>query len=225
MGIRTLLSRSAPGVGLPPAAPKTSVPAFAATASTVRFPTGLSEALRQATAGFRQHLVHGWRPVGRTGATAGSAGTVGSAGTAGSAGTSGTSGSAGSSGPATTAGSAGPAGSEPTGSTTPRPVTDVPVAPYLTGPTPAALRPGNPAAPGWPGTPTAPGRSPHSWAELARGYLTLVLALLPRPRPAHTTITVFIATTDDLLTERPDGSAPSRRRGRNRRGPEPDATP
>ncbi|MEU6915610.1 hypothetical protein [Streptomyces olindensis] len=222
MGIRTLLSRSAPGVGLPPAAPMTSVPAFAATASTVRFPTGLSEALRQATAGLRQHLVHGWRPVGRTGAPAGSAGSFGISG---SAGTSGTAGSAGSSGPAATAGSAGPAGSEPTGSTTPRPVTDVPAAPYLTGPTPAAPRPGNPGAPGRPGAPAAPGRSPHSWAELARGYLTLVLALLPRPRPAHTTITVFIATTDDLLSERPDGSAPSRRRGRNRRGPGPDATP
>ncbi|GAB2739271.1 hypothetical protein GCM10027072_38240 [Streptomyces bullii] len=60
------------------------------------------------------------------------------------------------------------------------------------------------------------------WAELARGYLTLVLALLPRSRPAPT-LTVFIATTD-TLSALPDGSAPHRRR-RDPQGREPGATP
>ncbi|AXE85178.1 hypothetical protein [Streptomyces sp. Go-475] len=160
MGIRTLLSRSAPGVELPPAAPIASVPVFAATASTLRVPTGLSAALRQATANLRQHLAHA---------------------------------------PGGTAATSGP---------------DTPDAPDRT---PAAQPPGRPYAPGR--------RTPHPWAELARAYLTLVLALLPRPRLAHTTITVFNATTDDLLSERPDGSAPSRRRRRDGRGPEPGATP
>ncbi|CAL9320500.1 hypothetical protein ABZ568_25645 [Streptomyces olindensis] len=192
MGIRTLLSRSAPGVGLAPAAPITSVPVFAATASTVRVPTGLAAALHQATAGLRQHLTQGWRPTGPTGTAAGPFG----AGPTGAA--------------------AGPFGTGPTGTAALRPGIDPSATPGLTGRTPAAPRPG---------TPAAPGRTPHPWAELARGYLTLVLALLPRPRPAHTTITVFLATTDGFLSERPDCSAPSRRRGRNRRGPEPDATP
>ncbi|MET9817810.1 hypothetical protein [Streptomyces sp. NPDC006355] len=161
MGIRTLLSRSAPGVEPPPAAPIASVPVFAATASTLRVPTGLSTTLRQATANLRRHLAHA---PGGTAAT---------------------------SGPAT------------------------PDAPNRT---PAAQPPGRPHAPGR--------RTPHPWAELARAYVTLVIALLPRPGPAtHTTITVFNATTDDLLSERPDGSAPSRRRRRDGRGPEPDATP
>ncbi|MFJ8589946.1 hypothetical protein [Streptomyces sp. NPDC093598] len=81
---------------------------------------------------------------------------------------------------------------------------------------------------GAPGTPGTPGRSSRPWARLARGYLTLVLTLLPRPRPAHTptiTITVYLTTTDSVVSERPGGSAPSRRPGRDRRGPEPDAAP
>ncbi|MEU0583402.1 hypothetical protein [Streptomyces sp. NPDC006132] len=165
MGIRTLLSRSAPGVELPPAAPIASVPVFAATASTLRVPTGLSAALRQATANLRQHLAHT---------------------------------------PGGTAATPGPG--------TPDRTPDAPNR------TPAAQPPGRPHAPGR--------RTPHPWAELARAYLTLVLALLPRPGPAtHPTITVFNATTDDLLSERPNGSAPSRRRRRDGRGPEPDATP
>ncbi|GAA4601020.1 hypothetical protein GCM10023177_56750 [Streptomyces violaceoruber] len=44
------------------------------------------------------------------------------------------------------------------------------------------------------------------WADLARGYLALALALLLRPRPAHT-FTVFVAPTDTPGT-RPGGPAP-----------------
>ncbi|MGX5209084.1 hypothetical protein ACWKT3_10340 [Streptomyces violaceus] len=79
---------------------------------------------------------------------------------------------------------------------------------------------GSPETPGETGR-TAPRRA---WADRARGYLTLVLTLLPRPRPAHTTITVYIATAEPL-SERPDGSAPYRRHGQDRRGPEPGAAP
>ncbi|MGX1561314.1 hypothetical protein [Streptomyces sp. NPDC055506] len=80
-----------------------------------------------------------------------------------------------------------------------------------------------------PGSPEAPGETGRAtprraWADRARGYLSLVLTLLPRPRPAHTTITVYIATTEPL-SERPDGSAPYRRHGQDRRGPEPGAAP
>ncbi|MCT9142005.1 hypothetical protein, partial [Streptomyces violarus] len=80
-----------------------------------------------------------------------------------------------------------------------------------------------------PGSPETPGETGRAaprrvWAGRARGYLTLVLTLLPRPRPAHTTITVYIVTTEPL-SERPDGSAPYRRHGQDRRGPEPGAAP
>ncbi|MFI6372709.1 hypothetical protein [Streptomyces sp. NPDC050546] len=80
--------------------------------------------------------------------------------------------------------------------------------------------------PGGPGTPGETGGATplRAWSDRARGYLTLVLTLLPRPRPAHTTITVYIATTEPL-SERPDGSAPYRRHGQDRRGPEPGAAP
>ncbi|MFC9127326.1 hypothetical protein ACFT4A_10820 [Streptomyces sp. NPDC057099] len=80
--------------------------------------------------------------------------------------------------------------------------------------------PGSPETPGETGSAT-PRRA---WSDRARGYLTLVLTLLPRPRPAHTTITVYIATIEPL-SERPDGSAPYRRHGQDRRGPEPGAAP
>ncbi|MEU2746310.1 hypothetical protein ABZ613_08435 [Streptomyces collinus] len=86
----------------------------------------------------------------------------------------------------------------------------------VTGTVPAGARP--PCAPKTPGKPSRP------WARVARDYLTLVLTLLPRPRPAHTTITVYI-TTDSTLSERPGGSAASRRQGQDRWGPEPDAAP
>ncbi|WP_052310253.1 hypothetical protein [Streptomyces viridochromogenes] len=90
--------------------------------------------------------------------------------------------------------------------------------------TPTAPRPGSAGHLG--GTePAAPGNArislgrPRPWAGLARGYLTLVLALSPRPRPAAVT------TTTDPLSERPDGSAPRRRRGRDRPAPGPDGAP
>ncbi|MDQ0990299.1 hypothetical protein [Streptomyces sp. V3I7] len=50
----------------------------------------------------------------------------------------------------------------------------------------------------------------RQWADLLRGYLALLLTLLPRPRPSRT-VTVFVAT----LTERP-GSAAQRRARRRR---------
>ncbi|MFJ7294917.1 hypothetical protein [Streptomyces collinus] len=87
----------------------------------------------------------------------------------------------------------------------------------VSGTVPAGARP--PCAPKTPGKPSRP------WARAARDYLTLVLTLLPRPRLAHhTTITVYI-TTDSTLSERPGGSAASRRQGQDRWGPEPDAAP
>jgi hypothetical protein len=62
----------------------------------------------------------------------------------------------------------------------------------------------------------------HLWTDLARGYLTLALTLLPRSRPAHT-FTVFVATAD-TLSARPGGPAPCRRLpGFREAGP--DATP
>jgi hypothetical protein len=75
-------------------------------------------------------------------------------------------------------------------------------------------------------TPTAVGLADEQppwrlWAELARAYLTLVLTLLPRPRPVRT-VTVFVAASD-TLSVRPYGSAAAYRR---RQGPPwPDATP
>ncbi|MBR8641129.1 hypothetical protein KEF29_21900 [Streptomyces tuirus] len=93
----------------------------------------------------------------------------------------------------------------------------------------AARPPGNADHPVTPeaahGNADTPAGSPRPWAGLARGYLILVLVLRPhRPRPADS-ITVYIATTADPLSERPDGSTPRRRRGQDRPGPEPDATP
>ncbi|MFC9509738.1 hypothetical protein [Streptomyces sp. NPDC057002] len=204
MGIRTLLSRTAPGVALPPAS------AFAADASTLRVPVPLTAALRHATADLRQRLARGRRPADPAGAGSGS-GVTGSIGTG-----------------------------DLSAVTDPQTVTgidcvgDLPAVPCLTGRTPttgphpgsaghpgSADRPGNPDSPG---TPKAPARTSRPWADRARGYLSLVLTLLPRPRPAHTTITVYIATTEPL-SERPDGSAPYRRHGQDRRGPEPGAAP
>ncbi|MFI5566175.1 hypothetical protein ACIA6T_02100 [Streptomyces sp. NPDC051740] len=59
------------------------------------------------------------------------------------------------------------------------------------------------------------------WAELARAYLTLVLTLLPRPRPVRT-VTVFVAASD-TLSVRPYGPAAAHRRPQG--PPWPDATP
>ncbi|MET4659033.1 hypothetical protein ABID80_002748 [Streptomyces sp. PvP037] len=61
----------------------------------------------------------------------------------------------------------------------------------VTGPAPAARRDEQPP---W-----------RLWAELTRAYLTLVLTLLPRPRPVRT-VTVFVAAGDTLRV-RPYGSA------------------
>ncbi|MFI2376635.1 hypothetical protein ACH5AO_16390 [Streptomyces sp. NPDC018964] len=59
------------------------------------------------------------------------------------------------------------------------------------------------------------------WAELARAHLTLVLTLLPRPRPVRT-VTVFVAA-GDILSVRPYGSTAAHRRSQ---GPSwPDAAP
>ncbi|MFC9683106.1 hypothetical protein [Streptomyces sp. NPDC056948] len=167
MGIRTLLSRTAPGVALPPASP------FAADASTLRVPVTLTAALRHATADLRQRLARGRRPADPAGAASGSAVTG------------------------------------PTGTGDPSAVADLQAGTGID-------RVGD--------LPAVPDRTSRPWADRARGYLTLVLTLLPRPRPAHTTITVYIATTESL-SERPDGSAPYRRHGQGRRGPEPGAAP
>ncbi|MFE2279317.1 hypothetical protein ACFXAE_19185 [Streptomyces sp. NPDC059454] len=64
-------------------------------------------------------------------------------------------------------------------------------------------------------TPTAVGLAGEQppwrlWAELARAYLTLVLTLLPRPRPVRT-VTVFVAASD-TLSVRPYGSTAAYRR-------------
>ncbi|CAM5347103.1 hypothetical protein SALBM217S_01634 [Streptomyces griseoloalbus] len=77
-------------------------------------------------------------------------------------------------------------------------------------------------------TPAAPdtgtGRPPWLlWAELARAYLTLVLTLLPRPRPVRT-VTVFVAASE-TLSVRPDGPAPAYPRVQGPEWPGPDATP
>ncbi|MEU0383826.1 hypothetical protein [Streptomyces chartreusis] len=188
MGIRTLLRRTAPGVALPP------VPPFAAAASTIRVPAGLTAALRHTTAGLRRRLADGRRPADPTRAA------------------------------------------EVPDATARTGAVDVTAVPGLTGAGDVSailgLTGGTAPAAQQPGSADRPRRSDHHgrtgrpWADLARSYLTLVLTLLPRPRPAHTTITVYIATTEPL-SEWPTGSAPRHRRGQDRPGPgpEPDATP
>ncbi|MBD0419814.1 hypothetical protein H0H10_11665 [Streptomyces sp. TRM S81-3] len=73
--------------------------------------------------------------------------------------------------------------------------------------------------------PAAPRETPawRLWAELARGYLALVLSLLPQTRPAHT-FTVFVATADTLSARQGGGPTPHRRLP-GHRGPRPDAAP
>ncbi|WP_336621300.1 hypothetical protein [Streptomyces sp. DH10] len=201
MGIRTLLRRTAPGVALPP------VPPFAAAASTVRVPAGLTTALRRTTADLRQRLAKGRWPAGPTrGAEASAAtGRTGVGDVTALAGLAGT-------------------GDLPViaGLTSPGDVCEIL---GLTGGTsPAAQHPGHAERPG---RAERPGSTGRPWADLARSYLTLVLTLLPRPRrPVHTTITVYIATTAPL-SERPTDSPPRHRGDQDRPGPgpEPDATP
>ncbi|MFD8223590.1 hypothetical protein ACFV16_05380 [Streptomyces massasporeus] len=235
MGIRTLLSRTASGVALPPG------PAFEAAASTVRVPVTFTSALRHATADLRQRLARGRRPTGSavTGALTAATAPPGAddpttapalAGTealAALTGLSDTDALAALTGLADTEALAALTGLTDTdalavlagviGADTTLTITDLSA---VTGPVPAEARP--------PCTPEPPGKPSRPWARLARDYLALVLTLLPRPRPAHTTITVYITTSDSVLSvlsERPGGSAPSRRQGQDRRGPEPDAAP
>ncbi len=198
MGIRTFLSRTAPGVAPPP------FPACEAAASTVRVPVTFCTALRHATADLRQRLTARVRrpasagtgdPTPAAALPGGGAGDLAAAPAL-----------AGTEVPAALTGLIG-AGTTPTG-TGPH---------VVTGHVPTGVRPS--------GTSGIPGRPSRPWARLARGYLTLVRTLLPRPHPAHTTITVYITTTDSVLSERPGGSAPQRRQGQDRWGPEPDATP
>ncbi|MCO4695001.1 hypothetical protein LRR80_01049 [Streptomyces sp. RO-S4] len=76
--------------------------------------------------------------------------------------------------------------------------------------------------------PATPGRGTEQppwrlWAELARAYLTLVLTLLPRPRPVRT-VTVFVAASE-TLSVRPYGPAAAYPRPQGPPWPGPDATP
>ncbi|WP_329329396.1 hypothetical protein [Streptomyces luteogriseus] len=245
MGIRTLLSRTAPGVALPP------VQAFEAAASTVRVPVTFTSALRHATADLRQRLTtRGRRPTGSadtgvlTAATAlpgaddltaapALTGTDALAALTGLADTDALSALTGLADTDALAALTGLTGADALAALTGLTGTDALVAlagvigvegtrtvsdpTAVTGDVPTETRP--------PCTPEPPGRPSRPWARLARDYLALVLTLLPRPRPAHTAITVYITTTDSVLSERPGGSAPSRWQGQERRGPEPDAAP
>ncbi|MFE8987311.1 hypothetical protein ACFYMI_05695 [Streptomyces collinus] len=241
MGIRTFLSRTASGVALSP------VPAFEAAASTVRVPVTFTSALRHATADLRQRLSpHRRWPTGSTDTGARTAATVlpgaddlpaapaliGTDALAvltaladadaltgltstdalsalnGLTDTDALAALTGLSGADALAALVGVIGADDT--------LTVAGLSGVSGTVPAGARP--PCAPKTPGKPSRP------WARVARDYLTLVLTLLPRPRPAHTTITVYI-TTDSPLSERPGGSAASRRQGQDRWGPEPDAAP
>ncbi|MEU1009190.1 hypothetical protein ACIP4Y_05480 [Streptomyces sp. NPDC088810] len=70
-----------------------------------------------------------------------------------------------------------------------------------------------------------PARTPdwRQWTDLARGYLALVLTLIPRSRP-RPTLTVFVAS----LTERPaapDSHRPPHRDPQGPQDPRPDAGP
>ncbi|MEU0214213.1 hypothetical protein ABZ281_03515 [Streptomyces sp. NPDC006265] len=222
MGIRTLLSRTAPGMALPP------VPAFEAAASTVRVPVTFTSALRHATADLRQRLTtRGRRPTGSadigvlTAATSlqgvddlvttasALVGTEALAALTGLADTDALAALTGLTGTDALAALAGVIGVD-----NPLTVADLTA---VTGDVPAGARP--------PCVPEPPARPSRPRARLARDYLALVLTLLPRPHPAHTTITVYITAPDSVLSERPGGSAPSRRQGQDRRGPEPDAAP
>ncbi|MFE8959810.1 hypothetical protein [Streptomyces iakyrus] len=231
MGIRTFLSRTASGTASGVAS--SPVPAFEAAASTVRVPVTFTSALRHATTDLRQRLSHGRRWL------SGSAGTgalpaatvlavaddlpaapvlVGPDALAALTALAATD-------AALTGLTSADALSALTG------LTDMDALAALTGLTGTEALAALAAVTGTvstetrpPCTPKAPGRPSRPWTRLARDYLTLVLTLLPRPRPAHTTITVYI-TTDSTLSERPGGSAPSRRQGHDRWGPEPDAAP
>uniref|UniRef100_UPI0031D32556 hypothetical protein n=1 Tax=Streptomyces hawaiiensis TaxID=67305 RepID=UPI0031D32556 len=216
MGIRTLLSRTASGVALPPG------PAFEAAASTVRVPVTFTSALRHATADLRQRLARGRRPTGPADTAALTAATAlqgaGDPVTTASA-LFGTEALAALTGLADTdalsaltrlddtealAALTGLTGTEALavlagviGADSTLTVAD---ATAVNGDVRAEARP--------PCSPEPPGKLSRPWARLARGSLALLRTLLPRPRPAHTTITVYITTTDGVVSERPGGSAP-----------------
>ncbi|MEW2809532.1 hypothetical protein AB0929_20880 [Streptomyces massasporeus] len=234
MGIRTLLSRTASGVALPPG------PAFEAAASTVRVPVTFTSALRHATADLRQRLAHGRRPTG----SADTAALTAAAALPGADDLATASALAGLADADALAALTGLADTDALSALTG--LADTEALAALTGLTRTdalavlagvigedstltvadLTAVGNALAEARP--PCAPepsGKSSRPWARLARGYLALVLTLLPRPRPAHTTITVYITTTGSVLSDWPGGSAPSRRQGQERRGPEPDAAP
>ncbi|MEW2609587.1 hypothetical protein AB0937_05105 [Streptomyces sp. NPDC047880] len=244
MGIRTLLTRTGPGVAPQP------VPAFEAAASTVRVPVTFGTALRQATADLRRRLAAtGRRPTGPVG-TGRLAGTDAPAVTAALPGAGGPT-------PATAivaadalAALTGLAGADAVaalygldrtgalavltglfGTDTVAALDSTEALAVLTGlfgtdvtPTrtdPAAARSVAAGPPGGRDRPRRACRRP--WARLARDCLALVLTLLPRP--ARTTITVYITTSDAFVSDRPDDSARHRRQGQDRWGPEPDAAP
>ncbi|MFF5956667.1 hypothetical protein [Streptomyces luteogriseus] len=269
MGIRTFLSRTRPGVALPP------VPAFEAAASTVRVPVTFTSALRHTTADLRQRLAtRGRRPTGSAGtgaltdatALAGTddptdapalAGTDALAALTGLVGTDALAALTGLVGTDALAALTGLVGTDALSALTG--LADADALAALTGLADAdalatltgltgtdalaaltavigadstltvsgltAVTGDVPTEARIPCTPEPPGKPSRPWVRLARDYLALVLTLLPRPRPAHTTITVYITTTGSALSERPGGSAPSRRQGQDRRGPEPDAAP
>ncbi|PPS74944.1 MULTISPECIES: hypothetical protein [Streptomyces] len=189
------------------------VPAFEVAASTVRVPATLSTALRHATAGLRQRLAAGGR---RSGASAASADLAAATALPGAGGLTAAPALAGTDALTALTALTGLVGTDAVAALTGLLGTDAVAAltglvsaettpagsgpPPVTGPVPVEVR--------LPGTPGTQGKPSRPWARLARGCLTLVRTLLPRPRPAHTTITVYIATTDGVVSERPGGSAP-----------------
>ncbi|MFJ4540691.1 hypothetical protein ACIP39_32750 [Streptomyces tibetensis] len=201
------------------------VPAFEAAASTARVPATFGTALRHATADLRQRLAAGGRRSAASAASTDLAaatalpGTGGPTAAAALAGTDaltvltaltglvGTDAVAALTGLVGTEAVADPAGAVDLAALTGLVGAGTTSAgngpPPVTGLAPTEVR-----LPGTSGTPGSRDKPSRPWARLARDYLTLVLTLLPRPRPAHTTITVYITTTDGVVSERPGGSAP-----------------
>ncbi|MEU5392808.1 hypothetical protein [Streptomyces tibetensis] len=204
------------------------VPAFEVAASTVRVPATLSTALRHATAGLRQRLAAGGHRSAASAASGTSADLAATTALPGAGGLTAAPALAGTDaltaltaltglvGTDAVAALTGLVGTDDVAALTGLLGTDAVAAltglvsaettpagsgpPPVTGPVPIEVR--------LPGTPGTQGKPSRPWARLARGCLTLVRTLLPRPRPAHTTITVYIATTDGVVSERPGGSAP-----------------
>ncbi|MFD8234461.1 hypothetical protein ACFV20_21605 [Streptomyces sp. NPDC059696] len=243
MGIRTFLSRTGTGMALPP------VPAFEAAASTVRVPVTLTSALRHATVDLRRRLARGGRATGSagTGAPAAAArpnagdltaapaltGTEALAALTALTGTEALSALTALADTEALAALTGLAENEALAALAGLTGTDalavlagvIDADSMLTVADLTAVTGDAPAGARRPRTPAPPGKPCRPWARLARDYLAFVLTLLPRPRPARTTITVYITTSDGFVSERPDDSAPHRWPGQDRWGPEPDAAP